>query len=49
MRRSVLVLVVVVIVVASVVNVVVIEMAIGMLCSGPIKLKLGRISHFTLL
>ena len=52
MRRSVLVLEVVVIVVASVVSVVkvvVIKMLIDMQCSGPIELKLGRFSYFTLL
>ena len=52
MRRYVLVIVVVVILVASVVSiviVVVIEMLIDMLCSGPIELKLGRLSYFSLL
>ena len=52
MGRFVLVLEVVVIVVASVVSivkVVVIEMLIDMLCSGPIELKLCRISYFSLL
>ena len=52
MRRYVLVLEVVVIVVASVVSiviVVVIEMLIDMLCSGPIELKLGRFSYFSIL
>ena len=52
MRRYVSVLVVVVIVVASVVSiviVVVIQMLIDMLCSGPMELKLGRFSYFSIL
>ena len=52
MIRYVLVVEVVVIVVASVVSiviVVVIEMLIDMLCSGPIEIKLSRLSYFSLL
>ena len=52
MRRYVLVLEVVVSVVASVVSiviVVVIQMLIDMLCSGPMVLKLGRFSYFSIL
>ena len=52
MRRYVSVLVVVVIVVASVVSiviVVVIQMLIDMICSGPMELKLGTFSYFSIL